>query len=149
MIKVRIANTGDINDIYDLIVANSKYHSQEKYVLTDKKELKKSGFGRSSKFGVLLAECEGRIAGYVSYTWGYSIWEGATYMNIDDLFVWEEYRGKKVGEALIQNAKKVCKARGVYRLKWEVEQNNLKAINVYERLGVVINIKGICRWDIL
>ena len=69
-------------------------------------------------------------------------------MNIDDVFVWERYRGQKVGEALMLKAKEICKAKDVRKMKWEVERDNHKAIKFYERLGANVNIKGVCNWSV-
>ena len=115
---------------------------------THKDELIKSGLGENSSFGVLLAEVNNEIAGYCSYTWNYSIWLGATYMNIDDVFVWEKFRGQQLGEKLMFKAKDVCLANGASRIKWEVEQDNHGAIKFYERLGANLDIKGLFRWDV-
>ncbi|RTR37173.1 GNAT family N-acetyltransferase [Shewanella canadensis] len=131
-----------------LILAIARHHGEEQYVVTGKRELEESGFGPSPKFGVLLAEVDNKVAGYVSYTWNYSIWLGSSYMNIDDVFVWEEYRGQRVGEALMIKARAVCQMAGVKRLKWEVDQDNHQAINFYQRLGAQVNIKGVCRWGV-
>ncbi|MCJ8270713.1 MAG: GNAT family N-acetyltransferase [Psychrosphaera sp.] len=146
MVTIREATPIDVDVIYDLIIAIAKYHGEEHYVITNKTELAASGFGSSPKFGVLLAEVNGEIAGYASYTWNYNIWLGTNYMHIDDVFVWDSFRGHKVGEALKLKAKDVCFANGCRRLKWEVEEDNLSAIRCYERLGAEVNIKGVCRW---
>ncbi|QFU21935.1 GNAT family N-acetyltransferase [Shewanella eurypsychrophilus] len=147
MLIVREACEKDIDTVYDLIIAIARHHDQEQYVVTDKSELLKSGFSENPQFGVLLAEVDGEVAGYASYTWNYSIWLGISYMNIDDVFVWEGFRGQKVGEALMQKARSVSQLKGVTRMKWEVEQDNLQAIKFYERLGATVDIKGVCRWS--
>lgn len=148
MVTIREATISDIDVVYDLIIAIAKHHEQEKYVVTNKEELVKSGFGSTPLFGVLLAEIDGEISGYCSYTWNYSIWLGAEYMNIDDVFVWAKFRGQQVGEKLMYKAKEVCLAKGANRIKWEVEQDNHGAIKFYERLGANKNIKGLFRWDV-
>lgn len=148
MVIVREATISDIDIVYSLIIAIAKHHNQEQYVLTNKDELTKSGFHNDPSFGVLLAEINGKVAGYCSYTWCYSIWLGGNYMNIDDVFVWEEYRGKQVGEKLMLKAKEVCLSKDAVRIKWEVERDNHAAIKFYERLGGNVNIKGLFRWDI-
>ena len=148
MATVREATISDIDIVYDLIIAIAKHHNQEQYVITDKQELINSGFGHTPSFGVLLAEIDGEVAGYCSYTWNYSIWLGSTYMNIDDVFVWDNFRGQKVGEKLMLKAKAVCLAKGSSRIKWEVEQNNHGAIKFYKRLGANIDLKGLFRWDV-
>jgi GNAT superfamily N-acetyltransferase len=148
VITVREAALSDIDIVHDLIIAIAKHHDQEQYVVTTKGELINSGFGDSPSFGVLLAEIDGEVAGYCSYTWNYSIWLGSTYMNIDDVFIWEKFRGKLIGELLMFKAKEVCLAKGASRIKWEVEQGNHGAIKFYERLGATLDIKGLFRWDV-
>ncbi len=148
MIRVRQATLSDIDTVYELIIAIAKHHDQEQYVETTKEQLATFGFGDTPTFGVLLAEIDGAVAGYCSYTWNYSIWAGTAYMNIDDVFVWGEFRGKKVGEALMHKAKEVCLAKDIKKIKWEVEQDNHRAIQFYERLGATIDIKGIFKWDL-
>jgi len=148
MVTVREATISDIDIVYKLIIAIAKHHNQEQYVVTTKEQLINAGFSHAPSFGVLLAEINGEVAGYCSYTWHYSIWLGSTYMNIDDVFVWEKFRGKKVGELLMHKAKEVCLANGAHRIKWEVEQDNYGAIKFYQRLGANIDIKGLFRWDV-
>jgi len=129
-------------------LAIAEHHAQAQYVITSKAELKKSGFGEKPLFGALLAEVNGEVAGYCSYTWNYSIWLGATNMNIDDVFVWDKFRGQKVGEALMLKAKEVCLKNGASKIRWEVEQDNHRAIKFYQNLGAKIDIKGLFRWDL-
>ena len=148
MLTVRKATKEDIDIVYELILAIAKHHNQQQFVVTDKQTLLEDGFLPSAKFGILLAEIGGKIAGYCSYTWNYSIWQGTRYMNIDDVFVWAAHRGKKVGESLMSAAENVCKENGINRIKWEVEQDNLGAIKFYQRLGAELAVKGLFRWDI-
>jgi GNAT superfamily N-acetyltransferase len=148
VITVREATISDVDTIYDLVIAIAKHHNQEEHVVTDKDELAKSGFGNNQSFGVLLAEFNDEIAGYCSFTWNYSIWLGSSYMNIDDVFVWEKYRGQQAGEKLMLKAKEVCLAKGAARIKWEVERDKHAAIRFYKRLGANIDIKGLFRWDV-
>jgi len=147
VVIVREATLSDIDIVHELIIAIAKHHNQEQYVVTNKQELINSGFGSTPLFGVLLAEINGEVAGYCSFTWNYSIWLGSTFMNIDDVFVWEKFRGKRAGELLMLKAKKVCLAKGATRIKWEVEESNHGAIKFYERLGANLDIKGIFLWD--
>jgi ribosomal protein S18 acetylase RimI-like enzyme len=44
-------------------------------------------------------------------------------------------------------AKQICQSHGAKKLKWEVQEDNHKAINFYKRLGAEVNIKGVCHWS--
>ena len=148
MVTVREATISDVDIVYDLILAIAKHHNQANYVITNKEELIQSGFSDKPSFGILLAEVDGEVAGYCSYTWNYSIWLGSTYMNIDDVFVWESFRGKQIGECLMFKAKEICLVKDATRISWQVEQDNHAAIKFYQRLGANLDIKGFFRWDI-
>ena len=69
-------------------------------------------------------------------------------MNIDDVFVWQEFRGRKVGELLMRRAKEVCENTGCSRIRWQVEKDNHGAIKFYQRLGAELNIKGLFNWEL-
>jgi ribosomal protein S18 acetylase RimI-like enzyme len=148
VILVREATNEDIDVIYNLIVAIASHQNQEHFITTDKRELLRAGFSESPDFGVFLAEVDGQIAGYLSYTWNYSIWLGSHYMNIDDVFVREEFRNRKVGEALMLKARELCQNKGLSRIRWEVQKDNHRAIKFYQQLGAELNLKGVFRWTI-
>jgi GNAT superfamily N-acetyltransferase len=148
VILVREATREDIDVIYDLIVGMASHQNQEHFITTDKRELLQAGFSESPDFGVFLAEVDGQVAGYLSYTWNYSIWLGSYYMNIDDVFVVEEFRNQKAGEALMLKARELCKNKGLSRIRWEVQKDNHRAIKFYEQLGAELNLKGVFRWTI-
>lgn len=148
MIKIRQASERDIDTLFDMITEIAAYHNQEQYVVTTKEELLKAAFSDDPKFGALISTYDGVTAGYVSYTYDYSIWLGISYMKIDDLFVKEAFRGKKIGEALMHEIKTLCMAQGIQRVKWEVEKDNTAAIKFYEKLGAKVSIKGLASWDL-
>lgn len=148
MIKTRNTTKDDVDTLFDLIMGIARFHNQEEYVLTDKQEILNSGFNNNPKFGAIIAEFNGQIAGYLSYTWNYSIWNGGEYMKLDDLFVWKEYRDQKVGLQLMNHAKDICKEKNISLIKWEVEKDNVRAIEFYNRLDAKITEKGIFRWNI-
>lgn len=147
-VTVREANADDVDIVYDLLRAIARHHDQEMYVKTTPEILTNDGFGANPKFGVLLAEVSGDVVGYVSYTWQYGIWLGATFMQVDDVYVWDTYRGRGVGEALMKKAREIALLHNVPRLKWEVEATNEGALRFYQRLGVEVDIKGVCRWHV-
>lgn len=148
MISIRHAVAADVERIMALIVALAEHHDQAQYVTTTVSEMLASGFGASPRFGVLLAEYEGSVVGFLSFTCNYSIWSGANYMLIDDVYVDEQQRGKRIGEALMEEAKLYCQSQGIDRIKWEVEPGNTSAIRFYERLGASNTVKGVFSWNL-
>jgi ribosomal protein S18 acetylase RimI-like enzyme len=148
MTNIRHASSTDVQQIYDLIHAIADHHGQSQYVKTNTRELLASGFGDDPSFGVLLAERENDIVGFVSFTINYSIWLGEQYMNIDDLYVDASSRGLGIGEQLMQESRNHCLRIGASRIRWEVQADNRSAIRFYERLGARMSEKGVFSWDI-
>lgn len=148
MLVIRIAEEQDAAVFYDLLLQEARHHNSLQHVQTNVEELRRAGFGRDPKFGVLLAEYDGEPAGYVSWTVNYSIWLGTEFVMVDDVFVTEKYRGKRIGEALMLRMKEVALADGHTRLRWGVESDNEGAIRFYQRLGANLHTKGVCTWDV-
>ena len=148
-ITCRPATAGDVGALHELIVAIARHHDQLQHVRTSVADLMRDGFGQNSKFAAVLAEDRGMAVGYASYTWNYSIWLAATYMNIDDVYVMTSHRGLGVGERLLLELRRVARDRGAVRLRWEVQSDNAGAIRFYERIGAVMRTKGIFTWDAL
>ncbi|GGX29320.1 GNAT family N-acetyltransferase [Aquimarina muelleri] len=48
----------------------------------------------------------------------------------------------------MNHAKDICKEKNISLIKWEVEKDNVRAIEFYNRLGAKITEKGIFRWNI-
>ncbi|WP_196896042.1 GNAT family N-acetyltransferase [Aureivirga marina] len=147
MIKIRKATKKDVETLYNLIIEIAKYHNQEEFIITDTNKMLNAGFGDYPRFGALLAEYDNKVVGYLSYTWNYSIWGGSEYMNLDDLFVLKDYRSHKVGFYLMEKAKEICIEKNINLICWEVESDNQKAIDFYNRIGATMKEKGLFKWN--
>lgn len=148
MALIRRAMADDAAGVLELIKALAAHHGQSEHVQTDEKSLLAAGFGDASEVGALLAEIDGTAAGFLSYTVRYSIWLGARFMQIDDVFVRDEYRGNGLGNALMMESQSVCKQLGLSQIKWEVQPDNVAAIRFYERLGATGYAKQLFSWNI-
>lgn len=144
MVSIRIARIQDIETVFELILAEARHHGAVHEVRTSADALRSAV--EDGKCTVLLAECDGEPAGYVSYTVNYSIWLGADFMMIDDVFVVERFRGKKVGESIMLRAREIAAAAGYPRIRWGVESSNAGAIRFYKRLGAALHTKDVCTW---
>lgn len=150
MISIRKAVSKDAKALFGLIKELAKYEGQQQYLKTDLERIIDLGFSnvQPSKFEAIVAENKGTLIGYVTYTWNYSIWNGSTYMAIDDVFVCKQFRGNSVGQKLMQYAKDICTSNNIELIKWEVESNNEKAIRFYKKLGAEVHNKSMVKWHI-
>jgi len=148
--EIRKATQKDAKALLDLIKGLAQYHNQLQYLKIELDQLIDSGFSQLQfpKFEAIVAENKGSLIGYVTYTWNYSIWNGSTYMAIDDVFVSKQFRGNNIGQKLMQYTKDICTSKNIEHIKWEVESTNEKAIQFYKRLGAEVNNKSIVKWHI-
>lgn len=79
----------------------------------------------------LIAEIDGKIAGYCGY-WGIAD-EGYIY----NVAVREDYRRNQIGYKMLAELISHAKDRGITALTLEVRQSNEAARSLYERLGFV------------
>lgn len=142
-INVRKAIEKDAETIYKLILELSIHENTQQYILTNTEKIREQGFGKDKMFGTLLAEYDGNTAGYLTYVWNYSTWQGGYYMYIENIFVLEQYRRFGIGSALMQKARVVCKDTGRLHMKWEVLTDNEKAIKFYKKQGATVSLRGI------
>ena len=146
-VHVRAAGADDMDTLHALICALAEHHGQRAHVRSTPADLRRDIAVPEPRFGALLAEVDGRVAGFVTWTWLHSIWLGGRVMNVDDLFVDAACRGRGVGETLMHAARDTCRALGAPHLRWEFEADNAAAIRFYERLGARRRTRGLFAWD--
>lgn len=92
---------------------------------------------KMSKFPTTLcfiAFIDGEVAGVANCFFGFSTFKAAKVLNIHDLAVMPNFRGKGIGEALLSTAEKKAKDTECCKITLEVREDN-RARNLYERYG--------------
>ncbi|XP_010242944.1 PREDICTED: uncharacterized protein LOC104587160 [Nelumbo nucifera] len=84
--------------------------------------------------GLLYAEVEGEIAGYVMFSWPSSL-----YASITKLAVKEKFRRQGHGEALLKAAIQRCRSRKIQRVCLHVDPTRTAAVGLYRKLGFQID----------
>jgi ribosomal protein S18 acetylase RimI-like enzyme len=92
---------------------------------------------------VLIADRDGRPAGYVSAVRKLHLWYGTDILALDDLFVREGYRDAGVGRLLMREL--AALADGML-IRGEVQEDNVAAQRFYRRLGATLRTKVIAVW---
>jgi GNAT superfamily N-acetyltransferase len=86
---------------------------------------------------VLLAFADHRPVGIAVCFFGFSTFQARPLLNIHDLAVLREWRGRGVGRALLSAAEQHARRRGCCKLTLEVQDANRPARLLYERFGFV------------
>jgi GNAT superfamily N-acetyltransferase len=134
MLSIRSATIDDVTLLRTLIRELADYEKELGQVRITEADLARDGFGPQPKFRVLLAYWAEEPAGYALFFDFYSTWRGRQ-MFLEDLFVREAFRGRRVGKGLLAAVARIAQGEGCHALRWEVLDWNRTAVEFYESLG--------------
>jgi GNAT superfamily N-acetyltransferase len=132
---IRIATTADVAQILAFIRALAAYEREPDAVTATEEGLLRDGFGPNPFYSCLIAEYDGRAAGFALYFFNYSTWMGRPGIYLEDLFVEPEFRGLGIGKALLERVAAIAVEKNCPRLQWEVLDWNTPAIEFYRAMG--------------
>jgi len=132
---IRPATRADIPQILKFIRALAVYEREPTAVTATEADLERDGFGPNPFYFCLIAEHEGRPAGFAFYFFNYSTWQGMPGIYLEDLFVEPELRGLGIGKALLERVAAIAVEKGCGRLNWAVLDWNKPAIEFYRAMG--------------
>jgi GNAT superfamily N-acetyltransferase len=134
-ITIRPATAADVAEILRFIKALALYERGLDQVTATEEGLLRDGFGPHPFYDCLIAELDGRTAGFALYFHNYSTWRGQPGIYLEDLFVEPELRGLGIGKALLERVAAVAIEKGCRRLQWQVLDWNTSAIDFYVAMG--------------
>ncbi|MBI2678337.1 MAG: GNAT family N-acetyltransferase [Candidatus Koribacter versatilis] len=141
MLTIRTATAKDAALIVEFIRSLAEYERAPEQPIVSEQDILRDGFpphGATPRFWVLVAEWEGKPAGFALYFFNYSTWLGRWGLYLEDLFVKPELRGKGVGKALLRELAHIAVKKQCYGMKWVVLDWNQPAIDFYGSLGAEI-----------
>jgi GNAT superfamily N-acetyltransferase len=137
MVTIRTALSADVPQILSFIRALGEYERLSSEVIATEAALRATLFGEHPYAEVLMAECDGRPAGFALFFHNYSTFLAQPGIYLEDLFVDTAFRKRGVGKALLSYVAELTLARGCARLEWSALDWNRLAINFYLKLGAV------------
>jgi ribosomal protein S18 acetylase RimI-like enzyme len=135
-LTIRLATATDADMIHTALLAMARAMGDEDKITSTVSDIRKHGFGDHPAFEVLIAELDGAFAGLCLTFPSFSTWRGQPGIFVQDLYVDEACRGRRIGEALLRAVARRGKARGAGYLRLSVDIENKKAEAFYERLGI-------------
>lgn len=132
---IRDCQPKDINAVVDLCQKHADYERAIFDPIGKKEGLKNALFNEQPKLFCLVVEANETIVGYASYTFDFSTWDAASFMYMDCLYLEEEIRGFRIGEAIIEKLKQIAKDKKCINIQWHTPKFNEKAIKFYHRIG--------------
>ena len=137
MLSIRAATVNDAPLLATMIRELAEFERELHLVVMSEQDLARDGFGPYPKFRSLVAEWNGRPAGYALFFGFYSTWEGRPGLFLEDLYVRPEFRSRGIGRALLGQVARTAREENCYGVRWEVLDWNQPAIKFYESLGAV------------
>ena len=90
----------------------------------------------NSKGKYLVARLDEHIIASLMITREWSDWNCEWYWWIQSVYVLPSYRGKVIFGAMYSKVKEMAREEGVAQIRLYVDKENIKARNVYQRLGM-------------
>jgi GNAT superfamily N-acetyltransferase len=148
MLNIRPTTRDDVPQLLALIRGLATYEKKLHKAIVTENDLLRDGFGPQPKFRSLIAGWHGKPAGYASFFYFYSTFQGRPALFLEDLFVLDEFRGNGIGKALLIAVCKLAVQEGCFALRWEVLDWNTPAIEFYEKLGATfLNERKVVTFD--
>lgn len=135
-ISIRPARAEDSEALHAALLALAAHVGDARKIQSTPDDLREHGFGASPKFTGLIAEADGEIAGICLFFQSFSTWLGKPGIYVQDLLVYDRFRGLGIGERLLRRAAAVARTRGCVYLRLAVDHENSAAMPFYEKLGL-------------
>lgn len=134
---LRPATAADAALVLALVRELAEYERLSHEVVADEATLRATLFGERPPAEVIVAEHEGRPAGFALFFTNFSTFLGRPGIYLEDLFVRPAFRRLGIGAALLAHLAALAESRGCGRLEWSVLDWNEPAIRFYRSLGAV------------
>jgi GNAT superfamily N-acetyltransferase len=134
-IDLRPARRDDIPLILALVAELADYERLAHEAVATPADFEDALFGARPAAEVLIAEVDGRPAGFALFFISFSTFLGKPGLYLEDLFVRPAFRGRGAGKRLMVELARIALERGYGRFEWSVLDWNSPAIGFYRRLG--------------
>ena len=134
-VRIRNATPADVPLILGLIRELAEYEKMLQQVTATEADLRTSLFGAKPAAECVVAEQNGRTAGFALFFHNFSTFLGKPGLYLEDLYVKPELRGRGIGRRLLSHLARLTLERGCGRFEWAVLDWNEPAIRFYKRLG--------------
>lgn len=136
-LSVRPATPQDLPELVRLVRALAEYEKLLPEARGTQRDFDAALFGPRPAAHALIAEWDGRLAGFALWYWTFSTFTARRGLWVEDVFVEEDLRGFGIGHALFRRMAQEAVAIGCARMEWSVLDWNETAVRFYRRLGAV------------
>ena len=134
-IRIRAAVAQDVPLILSFIRELAAFERLSDRVTASETELRNFMFGARVYAESIIAELNGKPAGFALFYHKFSTFVGHPGIYLEDLYVREQARGHGIGFALLTRVAQIGVQRDCQRVDWAVLDWNSTAIEFYEKIG--------------
>jgi GNAT superfamily N-acetyltransferase len=134
-VTLRFAEPADAELIFQFVRELAEYERLSHEMVADLATLRDALFGRRPRAEVVIADYEGRPAGFALFFTSFSTFVGKPGIYLEDLFVRPGFRRRGIGRVMLAWLASLARQRGCGRLEWAVLDWNQPAIDFYKALG--------------
>ncbi len=132
---IRACEERDMAKLITLCALHAAYEQAPYDPLGKKERLATALFSDHKQLNCIVAEVEGEVIGYATYTFDYSTWDAARFIYLDCLYLEDDYRSFGIGQRLLEEVKARGIAAGCINMQWQTPDFNERAIKFYKRIG--------------
>jgi len=137
MLSIRPATIKDAALLASMILELAEYEKLAHEAAVTAESIARDGFGPKPKFRAIIADLDGKPAGYAVFFGFYSTFQGRAGLFLEDIYVRPSLRKQGIGQALLNYVARIAWEEGYFCMRWEVLDWNKPAIDFYHRLGAV------------
>lgn len=137
MLTLRNANHADSALITDYIRELAEFEQLADACKADMALIENWLFGPTPRAYCMMAEWDGKPAGFALYFYNFSTFLAKPGIYIEDVFVRPDFRRKGIAKNIFSHLAAKALAEGCGRLEWWVLDWNADAISFYESIGAV------------
>ncbi len=130
--NIRRAVREDCPRMLELVQELATFERAPNEVTVSLRHFEESGFGPNPVYWAFVAEENGFVAGFALYYIRYSTWKGQR-MYLEDILVTETYRGRKIGQLLMNRLIEEAREKNLSGIAWQVLEWNESAIRFYNK----------------
>lgn len=135
-IRIRLAVVEDAERVHAALKEMAGGMKAGPKFVSTVEDIRRHGFGAAPAFEVLIAEVGGGFAGLCLTFPSFSTWMGTPGIYVQDLFVANGFRGRRIGERLLQAAARRGRKKGARYMRLSVDVENVRAQTFYDRIGI-------------
>jgi len=136
---IRHLHESELPELLKLLQAKAEFDGCPESLAATVESLRQALFSAQPLAYAIVAEIDGQLVGMATYYAIFSSFIAKPGLWLDDLFIYPEFRNRKIGQALMKRLSLIAKEAGCGRIDWHVSNLNARGQNFYRRMGATIS----------